>query len=92
MQSSNVSHVAAAVTASKKKGGRLEGLLRNNLHTDSEADDDIPNQPSTSVEPWKVEFELFLATVEAELDGMDIIEWWGVSHFAFSLVDRAKWE
>jgi hypothetical protein len=75
MQSSNESHVAAAKTAAKRKTSRLEELLHNNLHTDSEVEDDIPNQSSMSIEPWKIEFELFLATVEAELDGMDIIEW-----------------
>ena len=41
------------------------------------------NLAGASSEPWKVEFELYLATVEAGLGGIDIIEWWGVREFFF---------
>jgi hypothetical protein len=47
-------------TVTKKKAGRLQGLLRDNLQTDSEAEDDAMNSLGASSEPWKVEFELYL--------------------------------
>ena len=74
---------AAATALKKKKAGCLQGLLHDNLQTDSEAEDDTVNTPGASSEPWKVEFKLYLATVEARLGGIDIIEWWGVCEFIF---------
>jgi hypothetical protein len=60
LHSSNTSRTAAVATVTKKKAGRLQGLLRDNLQTDSEAEDDAMNSLGASSEPWKVEFELYL--------------------------------
>jgi hypothetical protein len=67
------------MTASKKKTSWLEGLLCSNLQTDSEAEDDSMNTSSGSTELWKIEYDLYLATVEVGLNGTNIVQWWGVS-------------
>ena len=70
------------MTASKKKTSQLEELLRSNLQTDSEAEDDTIDTSST--EPWTIEYDLYFATVEVGLNGTNLVEWWGVSKLTSS--------
>ena len=65
--------------ASRKKHSRLNTLLRDNLHTDSEAEDEDDTASSATSEPWEAEFHQYLKAVEAVNDDVDIISWWGVS-------------
>ena len=37
------------------------------------------NMSNVSTKPWKIEYDLYFATVEVELNGMNIVQWWGVS-------------
>lgn len=66
--------------ASCKKNSRLNTLLRDNLYTDSEAEDDDDVASGATSEPWEAEFQQYLKTVEAVDNDVDIISWWGVSH------------
>jgi hypothetical protein len=45
------------------------------LETDSEAEDANSNAAS---EPWSVEFERYLNTIEAVPEDVNVVEWWGV--------------
>jgi hypothetical protein len=74
------------MTASKKGTSRLEGLLRSNLQTDSEAEDDTMTPSNASTEPWKIEYDLYFATVEVGLNGTNIVQWWGVSKLTLSIL------
>ena len=49
-------------------------MLRN-LETDSEAEDADSN---AALEPWLVEYEQYLNTVESVPEDVDVVEWWGV--------------
>ena len=61
-----------------KKYSRLEGLLRDNLQTDLEAEDEVGSTFSDISEPWMGEFNQYLKTVEAVAEDVDIVSWWGV--------------
>jgi len=74
------------LTASKTKTSWLEGLLRSNLQTDSEAEDDTLNMSNASTEPWKIEYDLYFAMVEVGLNSTNIVQWWGVSKLTLSIL------
>ena len=68
-----------SLSGNRKKHSRLEGLLRANLHTDSEEEDDLDPLASDTSDPWMAEFNRYLKTVEAIPEDMDTVSWWGVS-------------
>lgn len=74
----NGSAAPSAQPSNSKNCSRFEGLLRDNLLTDSEAEEDEDSFANTSAKPWRAKFQRYLDTVEAIPDDIDIVAWWGV--------------
>ena len=70
--------VLPSLSSKHKKPSHLEGLLRDNLHTDSDEEDDLDSLASDTVDPsGMAEFNRYLTTVEAIPEDVDIVSWWG---------------
>jgi len=60
-----------------RKQSRMAGLIRRNLDTDSENEDDT-DEALDPAKPWMGEFKRYLDTVDVVPDNMNIVRWWGV--------------
>ena len=63
-----------------KKSHKVDGLIRDNIETDSEYEGDEEEDPlSDPTKPWRGEFLRFLNARDVIPENMGIVEWWGVS-------------
>ena len=63
-----------------KKSHKVDGLIRDNIETDSEYKGDEEEDPlSDPTKPWRGKFLRFLNARDVILENMGIVEWWGVS-------------
>ena len=63
-----------------KKSHKVDGLIRDNIETDSEYEGDEEDDPlSDPTKPWRGEFLRFLNAKDVIPENMGIVEWWGVS-------------
>jgi hypothetical protein len=63
-----------------QSNSRINRLVRRNLETDSEAEDDL-DVGSHPLRPWMVEYERYINTHDVIPSRTSIIAWWGVSLF-----------
>ena len=70
--------VTAPLRASKSQS-RIGRLVRRNLDTDSEAEDNDNGINIDPLKPWMAEFRLYIDTHDIVPEGMSIVHWWGVS-------------
>ena len=59
-----------------KKKSHVDQLVRCHLDTDSEAEDEVNEDPNM---PWKAEFDRYMDTHDIVPNDMSIVHWWGVS-------------
>jgi hypothetical protein len=63
-----------------KKSQKVDGLIRDNIETDSEYEGDDEEDPlSDLMKPWRGEFLRFLNAKDVIPEGVGIVQWWGVS-------------
>jgi len=66
-----------------KKSCKVDGLIRDNIETDSEYEGDEEEDPlSDLTKPWRGEFLRFLNAKDVIPENVGIVEWWGVSVFS----------
>jgi hypothetical protein len=76
-----------------KKSHNVDGLIRDNIETDSEYEGDEEEDPlSDPTKPWRGEFLRFLNAKDVIPEDMGIVEWWGVSGLVpvFGIHSRKK--
>jgi len=75
-------HMTPSSEQSKKtkKPHKVDGLIHNNIETDSEYEGDEEEDPlSDLTKPWRGEFLHFLNARDVIPENMGIVKWWGVS-------------
>lgn len=64
-----------------QSNSRINRLVRRNVETDSEAEDDLDGSGSDPLRPWMVEYERYINTHDVIPSRTSIVAWWGVSLF-----------
>lgn len=94
-QSSASTGATQARSHAKKKPIKVRALLRKLSSDDEDGGPSTSHKPSSkaavgiqkeAVEPWRPDYDRYLATVEQIPDGMPTVEWWGVSSHYFSFL------
>lgn len=77
---------AAGANVPTKKGKTIGGNIKKLLRELAVSDDEEPPSAPVPVDPrkpWLKEFRAYLDAVDEVLDGMTLIQWWGVSHLVY---------